>query len=146
MINYIILGILALAVVMSIISVFAELICKRNSPVGRFFRFFRIRLREISPMNFCVVSILLLFWGLVFNDDFTGIFAAILMLFIIMFVLRTEDVIDLTKRRKKAKKLALVPMAKAAPLIKDSATLLKELPEMEPMKSDEDDNNEEKDG
>ncbi|HRR77377.1 MAG: hypothetical protein IJK31_11215 [Ruminococcus sp.] len=146
MINYIILGILALAVVMSIISFFAELICKRNSPAGKFFRFFRIRLREIAPMNFCVVSILLLFWGLVFSDDFTGIFAAIIMLFIIMFVLRTEDVIDLTKRRKKAKELALVPMAKAAPLMKDNAPLLKELPEMEPMKSDEDEDNEEKDG
>ena len=97
-------------------------------------------------MNFCVTAVLLLFWGLVFKDDFPGIFAAILMLFIIMFVLRTEDIIDLTKRRKKAGKLALVPMAKSAPLIKDSRAPLRELPELEPMKSDEDDNNEEKDG
>ncbi len=146
MINYIILGILGLAVAISIISAFAELVCRRNSPAGRFFRFFRIRLREISPMNFCVTAVLLLFWGLVFKDDFPGIFAAILMLFIIMFVLRTEDIIDLTKRRKKAGKLALVPMAKSAPLIKDSRTPLRELPELEPMKSDEDDNNDEQDG
>ncbi len=146
MINYIILCILGAAMIMSIISALAEMIFRRNSSAGRFFRFFRIRLREVSPMNFCVVSVLLLIWGLIFNDDFPGIWSAILMLFIILFTLRTEDIIDLTKRRKKAKKLTLLPRTKLAPAPSGKPALLRELPELTPMKSSEDENTEEKDG
>lgn len=131
---------------MSIISALAEMLFRRNSSAGRFFRFFRIRLREVSPMNFCVVSVLLLILGLIFNDDFPGIWSAILMLFIILFTLRTEDIIDLTKRRKKAKKLTLLPRTKLAPAPSGKPALLRELPELTHMKSSEDENTEEKDG
>ena len=134
-VNYAILGLLCAAVALSVVTAIAELVCKRNSPAGKFFRFFRIRLREISPFNFVVTSLILLFWGLVFNDDFQGIWAAILCLFIILFALRTPDVIDLTKRRKKARKLGLSPLAKPAPA--NGAPLLKELKELEPLASDE---------
>lgn len=146
MINYIILCILGAAMIMSIISALAEMLFRRNSSAGRFFRFFRIRLREVSPMNFCVVSVLLLIWGLIFNDDFPGIWSAILMLFIILFTLRTEDIIGLTKRRKKAKKLTLLPRTKLAPAPAGKPALLRELPELTPIKSSEDENIEEKDG
>lgn len=146
MINYIILCILGAAMIMSIISALAEMLFRRNSSAGRFFRFFRIRLREVSPMNFCVVSVLLLILGLIFNDDFPGIWSAILMLFIILFTLRTEDIIDLTKRRKKAKKLTLLPRTKLAPAPSGKPALLRELPELTHMKSSEDENTEEKDG
>ncbi|MBQ3948660.1 MAG: hypothetical protein K6G20_12010 [Ruminococcus sp.] len=142
MINYIILSILGLGIIASIVTVFAEMICERNSKAGKFFRYFRIRLREISPVNFCVTSVLLIFWGLIFNDDGMGILAAILMLFIMLFILHAEDVIDLTKRRKKAKKAVPLELSAMTPVIEKLTAVAKELPELSPLKTPDDENNE----
>lgn len=133
MINYVILILLAAAMILSIITVAAEPIFKRNSGIGRFFREIRIRLREISLASFCVTSVLLLLWGVIVHDMiFEGIWTAIVMLFTIMFVLHTEDILDLTKRRKKAKLKKLLPLAKPAALCEKEAKEAEILPELTP--------------
>ncbi|MCM1006741.1 MAG: hypothetical protein NC485_02240 [Ruminococcus flavefaciens] len=133
MINYVILILLAAAMILSIITVAAEPIFKRNSGIGCFFREIRIRLREISLTSFCVTSVLLLLWGVIVHDMiFEGIWTAIVMLFTIMFVLHTEDILDLTKRRKKAKLKKLLPLAKPAALCEKEAKEAEILPELTP--------------
>ena len=115
MVNIIILVILLFLLLLSIITVIAEATTKRNSKCGRFFREIRIRLRGISRTSFCVTSILLIFWGLIVKDqNFSGIWAAILTLFAMLFLLHPQDVINLKKLRKKAAlKKPLLPLAKS---------------------------------
>lgn len=141
MINSVILILLAAAMILSIITAAAEPFLKRNSGIGSFFRAIRIRLREISLTSFCVTSILLLLWGVIVHDMvFEGIWTAILMLFTILFVLHTEDILDLTKRRKKAKLKNLLPLAKPAVLCEKEAKETEILPELTPMNQSEHDN------
>ncbi|MBQ8349102.1 MAG: hypothetical protein IJY19_05565 [Ruminococcus sp.] len=141
MINSVILILIAAAMILSIITAAAEPFLKRNSGTGRFFRAIRIRLREISLTSFCVTSILLLLWGVIVHDMvFEGIWTAIVMLFTMLFVLHTEDILDFTKRRKKAKLKKLLPPAKLAALCEMKAKEADILPELTPMKSSEPEN------
>lgn len=141
MINSVILILIAAAMILSIITAAAEPIFKRNSGTGRFFRAIRIRLREISLTSFCVTSILLLLWGVIVHDMvFEGIWTAIVMLFTILFVLHTEDILDFIKRRKKAKLKKLLSPAKLAALCEMKAKEADSLPELTPMKSFEPEN------
>lgn len=137
MINSFILILLAAAMILSIITVAAEPFFKRNSGTGRFFRAIRIRLREISLTGFCVTSILLLLWGVMVHDMvFEGIWTAIIMLFTMLFVLHTEDILDLTRRRKKAKLKNLISFAKPTALCEKEtreAEILSELTPMNPL-------------
>lgn len=56
-------------------------------------------------MRFCVTSLLLLFWGLVSGDDnFYGIWQAILLMLGMNIILRTDDIFSFIKRRKKARR------------------------------------------
>ncbi len=128
MINYIILSLILAAMFLSIVSAAAEIIFRRNSKIGKFFRYFRIRLRELSPFNFCVTAVLLLLWGLIFNDDSSGIFAAVLALFIILFTLHTEDFINLAKHRKKAALCNFSAASKPAAVMTTETPVVKELP------------------
>lgn len=130
MINYILIYALAAALVVSMITVIAELFTKRNSPVGRIFRAIRIRLREISRTSFCVTAILLLFWGLVCGDpEKETILCAVILVFAILLVLHPEDIINLKKRRKKA---TLLPLAKLTPLTAGKTKILSEMTPMSP--------------
>lgn len=66
---------------------------------------------------------------------FEGIWTAIVMLFTILFVLHTEDILDLTKRRKKAKLKKLLPLAKPTAFCErevKEAEILSELTQMNP--------------
>ncbi len=138
MINSVILILLAAAMILSIITVTAEPIFKRTSGIGRFFREIRIRLREISLTSFCVTSTLLLLWGVIVHDMiFEGIWTAIVMLFTMLFVLHTEDILDLTKRRKKAKFKKLLPLAKTAAFCENEAKEAEILSELTPMNPSE---------
>lgn len=138
MINSVILILLAAAMILSIITAAAEPIFKRNSGIGRFFREIRIRLREISLTSFCVTSTLLLLWGVIVHDMvFEGIWTAIVMLFTMLFVLHTEDILDLTKRRKKAKLKKLLPLAKTAAFCENEAKEAEILSELTPMNPSE---------
>lgn len=71
---------------------------------------------------------------------FEGIWTAIVMLFTMLFVLHTEDILDFTKRRKKAKLKKLLPPAKLAALCEMKAKEADILPELTPMKSSEPEN------
>lgn len=140
MFSIIILAALTAVLITAIITVAAEPLTERNSPCGRFFRAIRIRLREISRTSFCVITILLLLFGLIIGvSDFTDIWIAVLILFALLFVLHPNDILDLKKRRKKAKLKKLMPMLpKSAVKCKPAgiARELPELPELTPICSD----------
>ena len=125
MFNYIVLALIGTFLLLSVITVFAELIGKRWTAAGLIIRSIRIRLREISLLSVCTSSIVLLIFGLVVGDDcFAGIWLAVAMMFASLFVLNPEDALDLRKRRKKAKKSRL------AALLPENEKLLMELPEL----------------
>ena len=133
MFNLMILGFVSFLTFLSLVTVIAEPLTRRNSPAGRFFRAIRIRLREQSRTSFCVISLILLLWGLVIRDsNFTGIWIFIGLLFLMLLILHTSDIIDLTRRRKKAKKLAVLPLSRLAGET-GSVPLAKELPELAPI-------------
>ena len=126
MFNYIVLILLTAFLAMAILTVFIELIGKRWTAAGLFFRSIRIRMREISPLSVCTSSIVLLIFGLVVGDDcFIGIWTAIALMFASLAVLNFEDLFDLRKRRKKAKKRSLAPI-----LPENGGTSARELPEL----------------
>lgn len=105
MLNFIILALLWAALGVSVICTAAEMICRRNSGIYRFFRTIWIRLRELSLMRVCVTSLLLLFWGLASGDDnFYGIWQAILLMLTMNIILRPDDIFSFRKRRKKARR------------------------------------------
>lgn len=142
MVNTVILILIAAALISSVVTAVAEPFLKRNSASGRFFRAIRIRLREISLTGFCVTAILLILWGLIVHDTFfEGIWAAILMLFVILLILHPEDIFDFTKRRKKARLKNPLPLAKSAKLCETETKLAGILPELTPMKIPESDDN-----
>lgn len=68
---------------------------------------------------------------------FEGIWTAIVMLFTMLFVLHTEDILDLTKRRKKAKLKKLLPLAKTAAFCENEAKEAEILSELTPMNPSE---------
>ncbi len=128
MINMIILYVLLFFLVLSLLTVIAEMLTKRNTASGRFFRCIRIRLRELSLTAVCAASAILLIWGLIIGDDnFSGIWIAILILLTMLFVLHPEAVLNVRKRRKKAVKKQLAGTVRELPAAKE-ASLLKELP------------------
>ncbi|MBR4627926.1 MAG: hypothetical protein IKO47_09570 [Ruminococcus sp.] len=129
MFNYIVLWFLAALFTVSVITVLAEFVTARNSGAGRFFRAIRIRLRELSIVRVCVTSIMLLLFGLAIGDDtFSGIWAAIALLFGTLAVLHPEELMYYDKHRKKAKlKKGLLPLTPV--LAENPGTPLRELPE-----------------
>ena len=124
MINYIILGILAAILLVSVITVITEYFIPKNSDAGRLFRAVRIRLREKSRTSFCVTAIVLLIFGLVVHDNFKMLFAAMGIMLLTLIVLHPGDFLSIFRHRRKAskkKRLELtpklagnVPMAKLA--------------------------------
>lgn len=129
MFNYIVLILLSAFLALAILTVFIELIGRRWSAVGLFFRSIRIRMREISPLSVCTSSIVLLIFGLAVGDDcFIGIWCAIALMFASLAVLNFEDLFDLRKRRKKAKKRRLSPV-----LAENGGTPARELSELQPL-------------
>lgn len=112
----------------------SELFCKRNSKAGRFIRFFLIRLREHSLTRFFVLSILLIFWGLVVcHLDPVGIWTIILLLFTLLLTVHPEVFLTFRKHRKKAeKKNRAVRITKKAPETADSKET-SVLPELTPI-------------
>ncbi len=112
MINYFIIALLWIIILLSAVSAIAEMIFRRNSKPYRFFRSIRIRLREFSPFNFTVTSLLILLWGLVSGDDnFYGIWTAIAMMLTIAVILYAEYLFTFRRKRKKASKAAKLPSA-----------------------------------
>lgn len=139
MVNYIILMLLILIFMISMISVIAEPFTNRNSGIGSCFRAVRIRLREFSRTAFCVISIVLIIFGLVVHDtNFAGIFLAIFTMFAALFVLHPGDIIHLYNTRKKANRKKLLPRSVLASTDKN---LAKEMPELIPLEPVEDTEN-----
>ncbi len=139
MVNYVILGLASLFFLVSLITVIAEPLTGRNTAPGRFFRWFRIRCRDFSLMNFCVTAPLLLLWGLAVGDDsfrFIWLFIGILLLTLI--VLHAEAVFCRCRKRRKAAKLALLPLTPVLPETAGTAPLLNELPESKNLSADSD--------
>lgn len=135
MLNYLIIVLLWIAIILSAVSVIAEVIFRRNSKPHRFFRAIWIRLREFSSLHFGVTSILLLFWGLVSGDDnFYGIWMAIAMMLTVLITVHTEDLLTFKKRRKKAaKKTALRPLARKRPFFTRETPLAREAAVLTPI-------------
>lgn len=133
MLNIIILYVLTILLAVSVILSAAELFCARNTPSGRFVRFFLIRLREYSMTQFFVISIISLFWGFIVHDTyFGGIMIMILLLLSLLITLHPEDFFSLAKRRKKCKKktASAVPAKKSAEaaIAKEAAVLTEHTP------------------
>ncbi len=140
MINYIIIYALIAALIVSMITVLAELVTKRNSAAGKFFRAIRIRLREISRTSFCATALILLFWSLVSGDVEKGtVLAAILIIFATLFVLHPTDILVLIKRRKKAQKKKLLPLTPVLSTNVGEVPEAKLLPELTPAAADAED-------
>ncbi len=112
MINYIILGILAAILLVSIITVITEYFVPKNSGAGRLLRAVRIRLREKSRTSFCVAAIVLLIFGLVTHDNFPKLFLAMGIMLLTLIILHPEDFLGIFRHRRKAakkKRLELTP-------------------------------------
>ena len=145
MFNYAILGLASLFFLVSLITVIAEPLTGRNTAPGRFFRFFRIRCREFSLMNLCVLAPVLLIWGLAASDDnLRFIWAFIGILLLTLIILHAQAVFCRCRKRKKAGKLALAPLTPVLPETPSSPKLLKELPVLETPSSDSDATEEQK--
>ena len=133
MFNYAILVLLSVYFILSVITVFAELIGKRWTAPGLMIRSVRIRLREISPLFVCTSAAILIIYGLAMGDDcFPGIWCAIGLLLASLLVLNPEDVLDLRKRRKKAKKRAMAREIGSGTAVKELCEL-STLPELSPI-------------
>ena len=131
MINYIILGILAAILLVSIITVITEYFVPKNSGAGRVLRAVRIRLREKSRTSFCVAAIVLLIFGLAVHDNFPKLFLALGIMLLTLVFLHPEDFLSIFRSRRKAakkKRLELAPkLAGNVPM----ARLAKELEPVE---------------
>lgn len=140
MFNYTILILLCVYFVLSVLTVFAELIGKRWTRAGLMIRSVRIRLREISPLFVCSTAVILIIYGLAMGDScFPGIWCAIGLLLASLLILNPEDVLDLRKRRKKAAKSRLSgELTECAPA-KELSELC-ELPELTPVVIDDEPN------
>ena len=139
MVNYIILGLLAVVCAISFITVITECFVLKNSSVGRMLRAVRIRLREKSRTSFCVTALVLLIFGLIVHDNFPKLLIAIVIMLLTLIILHPEDFLSIFKQRRKAskkKRLGLNPMnTKTAP----AARLARELEpaDAEPVKGNE---------
>ena len=112
MINYIILGMLAVMCIVSLITVAAEPFVPKNSGAGRVLRAVMIRLREKSRTSFCVTAIVLLIFGLVAHDNFRKLFIALGIMLLTLMILHPEDFLSIFRHRRKAaknKRLGLTP-------------------------------------
>lgn len=138
MINYLIIALLWAAIILSVVSVAAEMICRRNSESYHFFRAIWIRLRGFSPLSFAVTSILLLFWGLVSGDDnFCGIWMSIAMMLAILVVVHPEDLFSFKKRRKRSRrKKQLRPLAGYLPILTKESPLAAESAILTPLSAE----------
>ena len=139
MFNQIVLLLLTIFLITAFITVLAEPLGRRWTAVGLFFRWIRIRMREISPLSVCTSSVVLLIFGLAIGDDcFIGIWTAIALMFSSLALLNFEDLLDLRKRRKKAGKRTPVPVL-AENQIPELRELpeAKELPELTPLTTNE---------
>jgi len=145
MFNYAILSLASLFFLVSLITVIAEPLTGRNTAPGRFFRFFRIRCRDFSLMNFCVIAPVLLILGLAVGDDnFRFLWTFIGILLLTLIILHEQAVFCRRRKRKKAGKLILAPLTPILPETDSSLKLLKELPELETTSSDSDATEEQK--
>ncbi len=142
MFNYAILSLASLFFLVSLITVIAEPLTGRNTAPGRFFRFFRIRCRDFSLMNLCVIAPVLLIWGLAVGDNnFRLLWAFIGILLLTLIILHAQAVFFRRRKRKKAGKLTLAPLT---PILPETDKLLKELPVLETNSSDSDATEEQK--
>jgi len=145
MFNYAILSLASLFFLVSLITVIAEPLTGRNTAPGRFFRFFRIRCRDFSLMNFCVIAPVLLILGLAVGDDnFRFLWTFIGILLLTLIILHAQAVFCRKRKRKKAGKLTLAPLTPILPETNSSPKLLKELPVLETTSSDSDATEEQK--
>lgn len=132
MLNYLILAVLGAGVVIAPVSVIAEAAFRRNSKPYRFFRAAWLFFREFDSLRFGVTSILLFFWGLVSGDDnFYGIWLAIVMMLTILVVVHADDFFTFKKHRKKAtrktnilSRTELLPLSKEAPISEEAEVLV----------------------
>ena len=119
MINVIIIAILAALFILSILTVLPEKLIRRNSAFGKFLRNIRIRLREKSATSFCVVSLVMLFAGLISHDkSFRYIWIAVGIMLVTLIILHPEGILTLFHTRRKARKKKEIPLLAKAPLRK----------------------------
>ncbi len=127
MLIFIILGILAAVFAVSVIAVITEYLMPKNTGFGRVLRAVRIRLREFSFTSFCVISAVLLVFGLAAHYSFVWLSAAIGIMLLTLAVLHPEDFTSIFRQRKSARKkthLGLTPLLAAeTPLAKISEEL-----------------------
>lgn len=139
MVNYIILGLLAVICAISLIIVITECFVPKNSGVGRMLRSVRIRLREKSRTSFCVTALVLLIFGLIVHDNFPKLLFAIVILLLTLIILHPEDFLCAFRHRRRAskkKRLGLTPMnTKTAPVARLAREL--ETADVEPVKGNE---------
>ena len=134
MINVIIIAILAALLILSILTVLPEKLIRRNSAFGKLLRNIRIRLREKSRTSFCVVSLLMIFAGLISHDkSFRYIWVAVGIMFLTLIILHPEDILSLFRTRRKAGKKKELPLLPKAPINKSRAPEAKLLEELTPV-------------
>ena len=130
MLYYIIIGITLIMLIGSLITVIPERLLRRNSAIGKVFRFIRIRLREISRTSFCVISIVTLLLGLIFHGNIKMLLIAVGIMLLTLVILHPEDIIFMFRTRKKAVRKHEIPLTAKAPLFRSrtpEAALCREL-------------------
>ncbi|MBQ1518901.1 MAG: hypothetical protein IIZ53_03505 [Ruminococcus sp.] len=134
MINVIIIAILAALFILSVLTVLPEKLIRRNSAFGKLLRNIRIRLREKSRTSFCVVSLLMLFIGLITHDkSFRYIWAAVGIMLLTLIILHPEDILSPFRTRRKARKKKEIPLIAKAPVNKSRASEARLLEELTPV-------------
>lgn len=103
MFNYIILAILGVVFLLGIILTVTENFIQKNSASGRFLRKIRIVLREKSFTSFCLITSVLLIFGLIIGEtNWLMLFAAIGILFATLIVALPHEFFGIRRSRKKA--------------------------------------------
>ena len=134
MINVIIIAILAALLILSVLTILPERLISCNSGFGKLLRNIRIRLREKSRTSFCVVSLLMLFIGLITHDkSFRYIWAAVGIMLITLIILHPEDILSPFRTRRKARKKKEIPLIAKAPVNKSRASEARLLEELTPV-------------
>ncbi|MBR1824134.1 MAG: hypothetical protein IJ779_07870 [Ruminococcus sp.] len=137
MISYIIIGITLVMLAAAVLTVVPERALPRNSGIGKAFRFVRIRLREMSRTSFCVVSMILLAFGLIAHIGMKMLLIAIGIMLLTLIILHPEDFIAMFRTRKRAVRKKDIPRTGKRMLNKGRTPEAARLTELTPLIVDE---------
>lgn len=122
MINSIIFGVLVFMLVVCIISAVTEIIPSKSKKTFNFFRFIRVKMREISLTSVIFFSAIIIIINAFENSPENIIYAEILLLFLCWLTIHGERIFRTLRSRK------IDSPKQYRPVIKENCKLLGKLP------------------